>query len=89
MLLREPNVGLALQQNDERQTAEVWDLRARCGGQGRNRTADTGIFSLGRKFDKSILNQPLAALADFRCVISPISQRAFVRHDAVSASTLM
>jgi hypothetical protein len=35
------------------------------GGQGRNRTADTEIFSLGRKFEKSILNQPLAVLADF------------------------
>jgi hypothetical protein len=41
-----------------------------------------GIFSLGRTFEKSILNQPLAALADFRCVISLISQRISVRHNA-------
>jgi hypothetical protein len=33
------------------------------GGQGRNRTADTGIFNRGRKFEKNNLNQLLTALA--------------------------
>ena len=46
-----------------------------------HRTADTGIFSLGRKFEKSILNQLLAALASFGCVISLMSQRSSVRHN--------
>jgi hypothetical protein len=50
------------------------------GGQERNRTADTGIFSLGRKFEKSILHQPLAALANYCCVISLVSQRTSLRH---------
>ena len=39
-----------------------------------------GIFSLGRKFEKSTINQPLAALVDFRCAISLISQRSSARH---------
>jgi hypothetical protein len=33
------------------------------GGRGRNRTADTGIFNLNRKFKKINLSQPLAAFA--------------------------
>jgi len=45
-----------------------------------SRGAFSGIFSLGRKFEISILNQPLAALADFRCVSSLISRRSSVRH---------
>ena len=46
-----------------------------------HRTADTGIFSLGREFEKSILNQLLAALAGFGCVSSLVSQRSSVRHN--------
>jgi hypothetical protein len=52
-------------------------------GWANHRTADTGIFSLGRKFEKSILNQPLAALADFFCVSSLISQRSSLRHTSI------
>lgn len=45
-----------------------------------------GIFSLGRNVEKSILNQPRAALADFGCVISLISQRSSARHTRLASS---
>jgi hypothetical protein len=54
------------------------------GGRGRNRTADTGIFNLARKFKKTNLNQPLAALAQIYCVTPLIPQRTSVRHAALT-----
>ena len=61
----------------------LFDSRKRVsesGGRGRNRTADTGIFNLTWTLDKSILNQPLTALAIFRFVTSVISQCSSFRH---------
>jgi len=46
-----------------------------------HRTADTGIFSLDRKFEKYLLNQLLAALANSGFAVSLIAQRSSVRHD--------
>ena len=53
-------------------------------GWGESSNRRYGDFQLGRKFEKSILNQPLAALASSGQVISLISQRSSVRHAALT-----